>query len=436
MRFKTKILLLLMLTYNWVHGQEPDDGLGEYADAFQDCFFEALKQSNIENYSRALVLLYQCEELNKKEPVLYFEMGKNHLKLKNLDEAEKAFLKAQQMQPDNIWYNEALFDFYKMSENLPKSIVYSEKLIALGRDYHETLIRLYLQAENPEKATETLNAMRLKTGDSDRVATLQELIDRLNRQMSRSNTSAFNHTAYQKNVEDLMREEKWEEYQKITADWLQNAPSDTAKMYALPFFISQKDSAAAKLAFPSLLKADIQNNAPLEKLVVKTLTEATAQQVNLGSDLALSNFLTSKVQATSILTASLKYVLKLQKNTLALVLSDKILAADATNFDGISAKVTLLNRQQSHALALDLSQQALGLYPAQAVFYLESGKALIALNKPDSAVEMLLGGIDFIFDDNILQNEFYQKLASAYKLLGNTEREAFYRAKLKNIPNP
>jgi predicted Zn-dependent protease len=428
--------LFLLLTQNLAQGQEPDDGLGEYADAFQDCFFEALKQSNIENYSRALTLLYQCEELNKNESVLYFEMGKNHLKLKNLDEAEKAFLKAQEMQPDNIWYNEALFDFYKMSENLTKSITYSEKLLALGRDYHETLIRLYLQAENPEKASETLNAMRLKKGDSEQVTVLQELIDRLNRQKSRFDTSAFNDVAYQKNVEDLMREEKWDEYQKITADWLQNAPSETAKMYALPFFISQNDSLTAKQVFPSVLKLDIQNNPVLEKLIVKTLAEATTQPLNLGSDPELRTFLTAKVLPTSILTAGLKYVLKLRKNNLALALSDKILEADATNFDGISAKVTLLNRQQSHALALDLSQQALGLYPAQPVFYLESGKALIALNKPDSAVEMLLDGIDFIFDDNLLQNEFYQKLASAYKLLGNTEREAFYRAKLKNIPNP
>lgn len=436
MRFITKILMFLLLTHNLAQGQEPDDGLGEYADAFQDCFFEALKQSNIENYSRALALLYQCEELNKNEAVLYFEMGKNHLKLKNLDEAEKAFLKAQEMQPDNIWYNEALFDFYKLSENLPMSITYSEKLLELGRDYHETLIRLYLQAEKPEKASEILNAMRLKKGDLEQVTILQELIDRLNRQKSRSDTSTFNDVAYQKNAEDLMREERWDEYQKMTVDWLQNAPSEIAKMYALPFFISQNDSLTAKQVFPSVLKLDIQNNPVLEKLIAKTLGDATNQQMDLGSDLELRTFLTKNNPPTSFLTAGLKYVLKLRKNNLALALSDKILEADATNFDGISAKVTLLNRQQSHALALDLSQQALGLYPAQPVFYLESGKALIALNKPDSAVEMLLGGIDFIFDDNLLQNEFYQKLASAYKLLGNTEREAFYRAKLKNIPNP
>jgi hypothetical protein len=71
-----------------LHAQEikptfelPTDDLGDVSDAFQENFFEALKQKAIENYELALDALKRAEKAAKKEThkeaVVYFLIGKN-----------------------------------------------------------------------------------------------------------------------------------------------------------------------------------------------------------------------------------------------------------------------------------------------------------------------------------------------------------------------
>ena len=76
--------------------ENPMDNLGNVTDAFQENFFEALKQKGIENYELALIALNKAEKAAKTEKnksVVYFEMGKNHTSLKQYAQAEENFNK-------------------------------------------------------------------------------------------------------------------------------------------------------------------------------------------------------------------------------------------------------------------------------------------------------------------------------------------------------
>ena len=50
--------------------EEPTDDLGNVSDAFQDNFFEALKQKGIENYELALEALTKAEKAAKDDSSL------------------------------------------------------------------------------------------------------------------------------------------------------------------------------------------------------------------------------------------------------------------------------------------------------------------------------------------------------------------------------
>ena len=80
----------------------PTDDLGNVSDAFQENFFEALKQKGIENYELALNALQKAERAAKKDPVqeavVYFEKGKNLKFLKRYDEAEENFQKVRSLK--------------------------------------------------------------------------------------------------------------------------------------------------------------------------------------------------------------------------------------------------------------------------------------------------------------------------------------------------
>ena len=90
---------MLLLFSPLAEAQEPTplqdvnvDQLEDVTDAFQESFFEALKQKGIENYDRAIVALDKCIALQPQESILYFEKGKNEAALGNTQEAENNYL--------------------------------------------------------------------------------------------------------------------------------------------------------------------------------------------------------------------------------------------------------------------------------------------------------------------------------------------------------
>ena len=67
--------------------KRPNDDLGNVEDKFQEYFFEALKQKGIENYQKSANALLICIEMNDSDPVLFYELGKNYMQLKNFGAA-------------------------------------------------------------------------------------------------------------------------------------------------------------------------------------------------------------------------------------------------------------------------------------------------------------------------------------------------------------
>ena len=89
------VLLLPQANYAQVDfNKTPDDDLGNIEDKYQEYFFEALKQKGIENYDRSIKALLKCIDLDDSESVLYFELGKNYVLLKNFGAAEEALKKS------------------------------------------------------------------------------------------------------------------------------------------------------------------------------------------------------------------------------------------------------------------------------------------------------------------------------------------------------
>ncbi|MEZ4795117.1 MAG: hypothetical protein R2773_06535, partial [Flavobacteriaceae bacterium] len=86
--------------------EEANDGMGDVSDAFQEYFFEGLKQKGIENYELALAALQSAEKAAKEQPeqlaVVHFEMAKNYVKLKQYDLAEQNLKEVLQTQGERL----------------------------------------------------------------------------------------------------------------------------------------------------------------------------------------------------------------------------------------------------------------------------------------------------------------------------------------------
>ena len=57
---------------------EPDEIVAK-TDEFDNNFFEAIKQKGMENFDKAIESLEKCANLQPKNAVVYFELGKNDI---------------------------------------------------------------------------------------------------------------------------------------------------------------------------------------------------------------------------------------------------------------------------------------------------------------------------------------------------------------------
>ncbi|WP_276389096.1 tetratricopeptide repeat protein [Eudoraea chungangensis] len=91
----------------------------------------------------------------------------------------------------------------------------------------------------------------------------------------------------------------------------------------------------------------------------------------------------------------------------------------------------LLNENDSIAL-LNASEVAIEEYPTQPFFYYSKGVALNNSGNPEKAVQTLLEGLDFILEDLVMENSYYEELGRAYNLLGNSSKANMYLSKIKS----
>ncbi len=78
------------------------------------------------------------------------------------------------------------------------------------------------------------------------------------------------------------------------------------------------------------------------------------------------------------------------------------------------------------------AEEAIETYPAQPFFYYAKGAALNGMAEYKKAVEFLMMGLDFVFDNDELLNKFYGELVIAHTALGETTKANTYLSKIKN----
>ncbi|CAM1342172.1 tetratricopeptide repeat protein [Tenacibaculum amylolyticum] len=100
------------------------------------------------------------------------------------------------------------------------------------------------------------------------------------------------------------------------------------------------------------------------------------------------------------------------------------------SFTNLSDLLVKLDKDGNNSL-LGYSEQGISLFPAQPFVYLMNGKALNKNKQFKKAIESLQNGIDFVIDDQQLENHFYNELVKAYKALGDTKNVNKYQKKIK-----
>ncbi|MDO5978805.1 tetratricopeptide repeat protein [Flavivirga spongiicola] len=421
--------------------KKPDDDLGDVEDKFQELFYEALKQKGIENYDRSIESLLKCIELDSSVPVLYFELGKNHKKLKNFGAAEEALKKAISKEPDNEWFLDELYGFYVSQYDYDKAIKTVKQLVKYHPDYKEDLASLYLRSKKYDDALKLLDELDSKFGISvsrdrmrnriyeetgrkkDQIKNLEERIE--SRPKKESNYLALIFR-YSENNEKAKAFETAKELLKM------NPNSQLVHLALYKFYLDDND---AEKAIESM-KIVVKSNEIKPEAKLKVLTDFVTFVGNnpqYEADLVEATAMVGNNNNSKTLIELGQYYLTKKNKEKALEYFEAALKLEPNNFGVLRNVLLLYIDLQKYDLAKEKSSEVLQKYPSQPLFYLINGIALNQLNQPKKAVEALETGLDYIIDDTKMEIDFYNQLSKAHTLLNNTAKAKTFSDKVKQL---
>lgn len=415
------------------------DDLGDVTDAFQEHFFEALKQKGIENYELALAALDKAEKSAKNEKnkaVVYFEMGKNHTYLKHYAEAEENFNKVIKSQGDRLDVLEQLYELYYQQKNYQKSIPLVLKLIPFDEDYKEDLANLYTLTQQYDKALEQLDALDQLWGESDIRNALRAQIYR-----ATGNTEGAIENLEQKIDANPKNEKEFLNLIFLYSDQgdtkkafdaakrlLQNNPKSQLVHLALYKFYLEEGNAAEAINSMKIVFASKEVDKETKYKVLGDFIQFVNENPQFEPELAkiVNEF---AVENGRIYEKLGDYYAAKNRKEDALAAYEKGIAKNPDNFNLLKNTLLFQIDFGKFAAAAKLSSEGLEIFPAQALLYLLNGVANNGLENSNAAIESLETGLDFIMDDPKMEQDFYKQLSAAYAKKGDSKKASHYSEK-------
>ena len=416
--------------------QKPMDDLGDVEDQFQEHFFEALKQQGIENYQRAVDELLKCKKLDDKA-VVYFELGKNYIKLKNFGAAEDALKRAVAKEPNNEWYLDELYEVYKQQGDTKKAIKIVKQLVKFHRDYQQDLASLYIKSKDYKTALKLLDDLDKAYGiNADRDYLRNQIYnitgrdeDRIENLVERLNQNPENETNYLSLIYRYSETGEEEKAFQTAQKLLEVQPESRLVHLALyKFYLERNQTEKAIASMKTVLSAP-EINAEAKTKVLNDFINFVAKHPQYEKDLIEITALIDDDKSFQTLVGLAQYYLKLKDKEKALMYFEESLKLEPNNFMVIKDVLLLQIDLNQEEKAIIQSEQALDLFPAQPIFYLINGVAHNRLKQAKKAIKSLEAGLDYIIDDPKMEADFYTQLSIAFKLANNNSKSETFAKK-------
>lgn len=432
-------LLLSQVDFN----KTPDDDLGDIEDKYQEYFFEALKQKGIENYDRSIKAFLKCIELDDSKPVVYFELGKNYIQLKNFGAAEDVLKKAISKEPDNEWYLNELYNVYEQTNDFDNALKTGKLLVKFHPDYQENLANLYFINNKFRQALKILDDMDEQYGYAESRDYLRSQIynangddkDRIENLEGRIAKNPKNEQNYLKLIYRYSEQNDRKNAFSTAQRLLKNIPSSHLVHLALyKFYLEDNETEKAINSMEIVLKSGTVNPEAKAKVLNDFVKFAQSNPQYESRLLEITADVSDDETGESSAEMAQYY---LQKGDKLKALSHYKIALqrDTDDFDTLKNILLLQVDLDLFTDASELSSQALETFPSQPILYLVNGVANNNMQQYKKAAESLEIGIDYVIDNVIMEIDFYKQLSTAYKYLNNIKKSQAFAKKAEALLN-
>jgi len=126
---------------------------------FQTFFFEAIQQKSIGNFDKAVFALEACNNIEKDNVAVLFELSKNYAFLFKYTEAEYYILKGLEKEPSNLYMLRHLKEIKTMQNDFQGAITIQNKIVKLRPNEEADLVILYIKAGKMDEAIALLSKL-------------------------------------------------------------------------------------------------------------------------------------------------------------------------------------------------------------------------------------------------------------------------------------
>lgn len=423
----------------------PTDDLGNVSDAFQENFFEALKQKAIENYELAIEALKKAEIAAKKNPrnvaVVFFEMGKNLTELEKYDEAEEYFKKVMETEENQWDVMEALYDLYYVKKDYDSAIPLVEKLIEKDDDYKEDLANLYTRTQQFDKALELLDELDRTRGESDYRDSLRTQIyhmtgnasKQIERLSSKIDANPNNEKDYLHLIFLYSEEGNTQKAYEMALQLLKSHPGSQLAHLALYKFYLEEENIQEAMKSMLVVFRSPEIDEESKYRVLGDFVSFVHKNPNHEEDLERVVSVFSSENSGKVYEKIGDYYLVKERKEEALKFYEKGVVDDQDNYSLVKNTLLLQIDFKKYEAAEELSAIALEIFPSQPLLYLLNGVANNGLKRTDIAIESLETGLDYLLEDQKMELDFYEQLVVAYTERGDIKSAEGFRNKAKQI---
>ncbi len=416
--------------------------------AFEKNFIEGQKYFMLEDFTKAHAYFTKAAEYNDNSATLHYKLAEIHLKNEELQKAEEAAVKALRLSSDNKYFYLLLGQVYnKQSRFVESARLYEEMItkIPAAKEYLFDLASIYLYAKEYEKAILTYQRAEEIYGSLPEIAYAKQKVYLKQNKMDKAIEEGKalveiypGEGTYLLNLANILLSNG--NYEEAITYLNKISPGDTSypnsRVLLSGIHEKQGDSNASidnlELAIASTDLA-IERKIQLLAEYIKKLPDPAIVPTVRKLVTALEN--THPDEANSHIIFG-DFLLKIGEKAASVEKYTKALSIDNSNFN-VWLNVLQIEWELNRLDALaDHSEQALEIFPNQAIVYYYNGTSKVYKREYEEAAAILEHGKRLARKDENLKGAFNGQLGEAYSALKQYDKsDAAFDEALAQDPN-
>lgn len=420
------------------YAQPVSDSLVAKADIFEENFYEAIKQKSIENHDKAITILEKCIDKNENE-VVFYELGKNYLALKDLQNAYQYFEKSHLLNPKNRWYLDSMVEVNKINKDFKLGEINLKKLIEIKKEYKEELLSIYMitnQFKEAKILIDELDATMGKSKTREQFKKNLAFLDKPKNNESSLLLAIKNNPKEEQNYIQLMyfysengKEDKVIEIANQLKEELPN--SDWANVSLFKIYLKKNDINQAKESLFKILEKKDFDSKIRHKMLNEFLIYVNKNQSHYDIlEKAVHYFKEDKIPVAKEVG---KFFQNKNNFELAYFYYNSYYKNNADDVENLSLLLQVLELKNDFQTLEKITIENLEIYPMQPELYYYKSVSLFGNNNPKKALESLNEGYDFIIDNKSTKKIFYNQFIKIYNAMNDLKNMEKYKEKLNQL---